>query len=162
MWFLLRALFGVGLATTAVASPASVTPAPEVHAILSEPLPDDAYAERRSCIGQHQMRSTEILDTRRILFHGANGRIWLNQLRQACYGLERDRTLAFEIKGSQLCRMDHFRAIERMGGRPMNVGGDCFLGDFELVTEAQAGLLREAAARKGRLVPATVAGEEQR
>lgn len=152
---------GAGNASDSASDSASDFASDSLRAILSEPLPDDAYAGRRSCIGHRQLRDTEVLDQERILFYGPNGRIWLNQLKQTCFGLDDDGVLAFDIKGAQICRLDRFRAHERMSPPVMGFTSDCYLGDFELVTEAQAELLREALGRAKRsVVLAPVAGAQ--
>ena len=150
-----RTLMAIGLVAYAGLACAQPVAAPtDLDAALRQPLPESEYVNGERCVSTFVIDDTEVLDARRILFSGRNGRVWLNQLRQACTGLAlaHDPVLEFELRGSRICRMDSFHSIDRNGiirRAEMDAlyrGGPCFLGDFEPVTEEQAAVIRESLA----------------
>ena len=126
----------------------------QVRAILARPVEDEVDSER--CLNTTSYRRVEVLDNRRLAFHGRGDRVWLNQLRMPCVGLRSDHTLSFELRSNQVCAMDTFRGLTMSFGGPMPMGPSCFLGEFEPITKAQVTLLKDAlkqqrdAARKAR------------
>lgn len=130
-------------APVALAEPAAA-PA-DLATVLREPLPDSEYVDAKRCVSKFVVDRTEILDARRIVFRGRNGRVWLNQLRHLCIGLTGDPILSFDLHGTSICRSDLMRPIERRGGAAP--GGPCVLGDFEPVTDAQLEVIRESLAQ---------------
>jgi hypothetical protein len=141
---LVRLALGAALvAPVALADPA--TAPTDLAAALREPLPDSEYVDAKRCVSKFLVEHTEILDARRIVFRGRNGRVWLNQLRHLCIGLTGDPILSFDLHGTSICRSDLMRPIERRGGAAP--GGPCVLGDFEPVTDAQLEVIRESLAQ---------------
>jgi hypothetical protein len=144
----LRNWLSVAVLLCAGGAHGATAPVPaDLESALREPLPETEYVNGERCLSSFMIDDTEVLDARRVLFHGRNGRVWLNQLRQACLGLAPDRVLEFEMHGSRICRLDSFRSLERYGlyrrsAVPDLVGGPCFLGEFEPVSEAQADVIR--------------------
>lgn len=126
----------------------------QVRAILARPVDDEVDSER--CLNTMSYRRIEVLDNRRLAFHGRGDKVWLNQLRMPCVGLRSDHTLSFELRNNRVCAMDTFRGLTMSFGGPMPMGPTCFLGEFEPITKAQVALLKDAlkqqrdAARKAR------------
>jgi len=116
----------------------------DIEKILTEPLENEDYSESESCLATFQYDRVEVLDQQRVLFVGRGGRVWLNELRRACPGLRRRHALQFDIRGSRICSLDSFRAIETRLGGIDEVSGVCVLGEFQQISEAQAEAIRAA------------------
>ncbi|MDZ7670884.1 MAG: DUF6491 family protein [Gammaproteobacteria bacterium] len=80
--------------------------------ILAEPLDEDAYSTPRRCISESAYRDFEPLGDRHVLFKGPGGKLWLNELRGRCPGLERSRRLVFRTHSFQICDMDQFQVTD--------------------------------------------------
>ena len=113
----------------------------DVETILSNPLDDEAYRQRRSCVRTRAIDRVEILDDTLVLFHIRRKKAWLNQLSSRCLGLERDMIVNLRVFGGSICRLDTFRGLTRMGGLPT---AHCRLGDFEAIEGPQIDALRTA------------------
>lgn len=115
----------------------------DVETILNNPLDDEAYRQRRTCLLSRAIDRVEVLDETMVLFHVRRNKAWLNQLSSRCLGLERDMIINLRIFGGSLCRLDTFRGITRMGGGHMPTA-HCRLGDFEAIEGPQIEALRTA------------------
>jgi len=148
-WFaaLLPALLMAGCA----GSPAEPTgEQPEaLEDILSQPLDAEEYGEPRRCISEYAYRDFEPLGERLVVFEGPGGRLWLNELRGRCPGLDRASSLAFRSRGFQLCELDQFKVTDvfaweryqRWPWRWMD-GIPCTLGKFQPISTEQLEALR--------------------
>lgn len=116
----------------------------DIEKILTEPLENDDYSESETCLATFQYDRVEVLDQQRVLFVGRGGKVWLNELRRVCPGLRRRHALRFDIRGSRVCALDSFRAVETRLGGIDEVSGVCVLGEFQLISEAQAEAIRAA------------------
>lgn len=114
----------------------------DVETILNNPLDDEAYRDRRSCLRTRAIDRVEVLDETMVLFHVRRNKAWLNQLSSRCLGLERDMIINLRIFGGSLCRLDTFRGLTRMGGHMPTA--HCRLGDFEAIEGPQIEALRTA------------------
>ena len=114
----------------------------DVETILNNPLDDEAYRDRRSCLRTRAIDRVEVLDDTMVLFHVRRNKAWLNQLSSRCLGLERDMIINLRIFGGSLCRLDTFRGLTRMGGHMPTA--HCRLGDFEAIEGPQIEALRTA------------------
>ena len=114
----------------------------DVEAILSNPLGDEAYRQRRSCLQTRAIDRVEILDDTMVLFHVRRRKAWLNQLSTRCLGLEPDMIVNLRTFGGSICRLDSFRGFTRGGG--FIPAAHCRLGDFELIEGTQIEALRTA------------------
>lgn len=149
----------------AEASPAvdeSVEPAVDLATVLSEALPDDAYAAGgERCLSTHQYRNIEILSDQYLLVRGSRGRAWVNELPRRCRGLRRDSVLVTESRVGRICQSDLFRAMDRVdfSGPPI-AHATCAFGVFQPVAADQVDLIREALLAKSRTstVKATAKG----
>ena len=113
-----------------------------VTEILDNPLGDDEYRERSTCIGQRSVEDVEVLDDTLLLFTGRRGELWLNEIKPQCFGLEPDMLLRFRLFGGRYCRMDSVRGMPHFGTMP--VTPECRLGYFDAVDELQVEALRTA------------------
>lgn len=114
----------------------------DVETILSNPLDDEAYRERRTCLRPRAVDRVEILNDSLVLFHVRRNKAWLNKLSSPCLGLERDMIVNLRIFGGSVCRLDSFRGLTRAGD--MHATAHCRLGDFEAIEGAQIEALRTA------------------
>ncbi|HWK35141.1 DUF6491 family protein [Sphingomonas sp.] len=62
-----------------------------------------------------------------LLYRDSGRRYWLNKPSGGCFGLKRDDIIVTKSYGSQLCRGDIVRTVDRTGGFPT---GACSFGDF--------------------------------
>ena len=114
----------------------------DVETILNNPLDDEAYRQRRTCLRTRAIDRVEVLDDTMVLFHVRRNKAWLNQLSSRCLGLDRDMIINLRIFGGSLCRLDTFRGLTRMGGHMPTA--HCRLGDFEAIEGPQIEALRTA------------------
>lgn len=130
-------------------TPAPVKPrddALDVEAILSNPLDDEAYRERKTCLQLRAIDRVEVLDDTMVLFHVRRGKAWLNQFSSRCLGLHDDMIINLTSYGSSICRLDAIRGVSRLGD--FGIEAQCRLGDFELIDQAQIEALRGAFAER--------------
>ena len=130
-------------------APAPVKPrddALDVEAILSNPLDDEAYRERKTCLQLRAIDRVEVLDDTMVLFHVRRGKAWLNQFSSRCLGLHDDMIINLTSYGSSICRLDAIRGVSRLGD--FGIEAQCRLGDFELIDQAQIEALRGAFAER--------------
>lgn len=64
------------------------------------------------CIDQAFAEGPQIIDERTILYRSGR-HVYVNRLEAACPSLDWDKLLIVELHGSQICRNDHFRVLER-------------------------------------------------
>ena len=152
------ATLALGLVALLAAGCASTPPDPEAEArrqeavadILSQPLDAEEYGEPRRCVSNLVDRDFEALGERYLVFDGPGDKLWLNELRGRCPGLDHANSLVFRSRSFQLCELDQFRnsdlfVWERYQRPPwlwMN-GIPCTLGKFQPVTKEQVSALRE-------------------
>lgn len=121
-------------------------PAPDRQRMESalQQLDADSYAATENCLSSVEYDTVEVLDEQHMLFQGTGkDDVWLNQLRQRCPGLREDDTLAFDMQGDRLCSLDTVTVVNHfMFWR--RTGPTCALGKFNKLTDAQAGLVRQA------------------
>jgi hypothetical protein len=118
--------------------------ADDIEAILTQPLDKDEYAKGERCISTFQYHSVDVLDNEHVVFKGSGGKLWLNTLRTPCIGLRRRDVLRFELRGSQLCNLDDFVAIDPTRSIGARSSATCALGDFEPITKEQVTLIKAA------------------
>jgi len=147
----LAAIAAAGCASVPQDREAEAARAEAVTDILAEPLDEEAYGTPRRCISESAYRDFESLGDRHVLFKGPGGKLWLNELRGRCPGLERSSTLVFRTHGFQICDMDQFQVTdwflwERYQRWPWHwpEGIPCTLGRFRPVSEAQVEAIKAA------------------
>lgn len=94
----------------------------------------------QSCVNNRILRSPEILDNKRIVFHASRNRLYLNILPNNCHGLKRAGRIVYQ-QSSRLCADDWFNVLERSGTK-LHLGVSCQLGNFVLITDEQLEELR--------------------
>ena len=121
----MKRAFALALVALSSCTTTADTRGPE---LLAEALEGRVAGETRQCVGFTQSgRSFEIIDAITLLYHESSARVWRNNLRDACPGLHRDDILVLEPFGSQYCRNDRVRAVDRNTGF---AHAYCLLGDF--------------------------------
>lgn len=107
---------------------AGVQPQRDGAAELARTLQGRVAAETRACVPTSPTGSLRVIDSRRLIYDGGGGTVWINRLRGGCPGLRPYGTLIVEASiGGQYCHGDHFRNLESGAIIP---GPTCILGDF--------------------------------
>lgn len=114
---------------------------PEVEALLNQGSDPDAYPGLERCIFTRDIRDTEILDDRHVVFELSRNRLYLVQFQYACHGLRRGGSMAYETRNGSLCRLDQLRAFEPGLSIPYP---PCSVPGFMPVEAEQVALLRES------------------
>ena len=121
----------------------------DIADVLSLPLDPAEFGETKRCLSDREFRSFRALDSRRILFEGRQGRLWLNTLRMPCPDLRYGDVLVVEpFSGTRLCESDMFQVTDWFSwpwyrrwpwswGRDWGTGASCSLGKFQPVTAGQ-------------------------
>ena len=138
------ALFAGPAASVEEAAPESeegVVFSPEVEAILNQTPDAEGYGSLERCIQARTIRGTQVLDDRHIVFEVPSKKYYLVQFESGCPMMRPDVTIAYEPRGSQLCRMDFIRAIDSFS--PGSVGPPCSIPGFYPVTREQVALLKD-------------------
>ena len=132
--------FALGFLATAVAL-AQDTPDdadPPVYDLDEEDFAIDREGER--CISTRNIRDTDILDERTILFRMRGNDYFVNYLRHDCPGLVREQRFSYRTTGGRLCQVDTIRVLEQFGGF-IQEGMSCGLGAFYPISEEEADFL---------------------
>ena len=79
------------------------------------------------CLSTSRADSPQVFGDR-VLLYRDGGRLWRNDLPEACPGLDDDAIIVTEVYGGQLCRNDQFYTLQR--GRSGIPGPRCRLGRF--------------------------------
>jgi hypothetical protein len=138
--FLTMALGGTALLGGCAVSDADSTPVPltEKQAqLLQKQIGGKVAGEPVSCIS-NMNSDTIIRVSDDMLLYKVSGRlVYQNRLKAPCPGLARDNDIIVsEQFGSQQCRGDIIRLVDRVGGIP---GPVCILGDFIPYRKAATG-----------------------
>ena len=110
--------------------------------LASAPKPED-YSDPVTCLNRYAYEEVDVINQELLLFYGRRGKVWLNRLRNACIGLRRRDTLAFDMRDNRLCDLDTFSSVDAFGGPLERTSARCSLGKFEPVSPEQAQLLKE-------------------
>lgn len=114
---------------------------PEVEALLSEESDSEGYGTLERCIHARQIRRTEVLDDRHIVFELPSKKYYLVQFERSCHRLHRGVGIMYQPRGSQLCRLDQINAVDSLSRG--DIGPPCSIPGFYEVTVEQIALLRE-------------------
>jgi hypothetical protein len=93
---------------------------------LAEALKGRVAGTPQNCISQAGTNGPQIIDARTVLYRDGK-RIWRNELASDCPSLDQDSILVVELHGSQICKNDLFRPIDRGSRIP---GPYCRFGQF--------------------------------
>jgi hypothetical protein len=121
---IISALTFAAIALGAAASASAASPSPEAR--LARMLDGRVAGKPVSCISQYNIRSTEIIDDTAIIYRVGN-KLYVNRPRSGADWLDRDDILVTRTFGSQLCRVDTVKLIDRGSYFP---AGFVMLGDF--------------------------------
>ena len=111
---------------------------PPVYDLDEEDFAIDREPER--CVNTRNIRDTDILDERTILFRMRGGDYYVNYLRNDCPGLVREERFSYRSSGGRLCQVDMIRVLEQFGGF-IQEGMSCGLGAFYPISEEEAEFL---------------------
>ena len=115
------AAFGL-MAVSTAAGAASLTP----EARLDKLLDGRVAGKPVSCINLRNIQSTEIIDDTAIVYR-VGRKLYVNRPQGGAYQLDRDDILVTKTFGSQLCRVDMVRLLDRTSLIP---SGFVSLGEF--------------------------------
>jgi hypothetical protein len=123
----MRKIIALLLAAT-LAAPLSAAPADtrDADARLAKLLEGRVAGQPQSCIQPRWARSSEIVEGRAIVYRDGNT-LWVNRPQSGAETLRRDDVLVTRQYGSQLCRIDTVRLVDRVSLFPR---GFVALGDF--------------------------------
>ena len=116
------ALAAAALGAVSAASAASLPP----EARLARLLDGRVAGKPVNCISQRDIRSAEIIDDTAIVYR-VGGKLFVNRPRSGASWLDRDDIMVTNTIGSQLCRVDAVRLIDRASLFPT---GFVSLGEF--------------------------------
>jgi hypothetical protein len=116
-WFAFVALTGLG-AGCAPSPPASPAPVAEIAGRTSGPP--------QRCVGINPTGSLRV-SGEQTLIYDSGATLWVNRPGEGCPGIGSDDILVTEPTGSQLCRGDVVRTLDRLSKIP---GPVCVLGDW--------------------------------
>ncbi|WP_010185274.1 hypothetical protein [Sphingomonas sp. PAMC 26605] len=94
---------------------------------LAKALAGRTPGKPEMCVSPSRVGTPQIIGDR-VLLYRDGGRVWRNDLPEACSGLDDDAIVVTEVFGGQLCRNDQFYTLERTGGSIP--GPRCRLGNF--------------------------------
>jgi hypothetical protein len=98
---------------------------------------EDETDEPLRCLSMSSIRSTVVVDDRRVLFFQARDRVFLNRLDRECLGLARSGTFTYRVQSgarhARLCSTDSITVLETTGR-----GLNCGLGLFEPLSQEEA------------------------
>ncbi|MDR6848638.1 hypothetical protein J2X47_000081 [Sphingomonas sp. BE270] len=107
---------------------------------LDKALAGRVAGKPETCLSTSRIGSPQVIDDHTLLYRDG-GRIWRNDLPDACPGLDDDVIVVTEVFGGQLCRGDLFYTLERSGlGIP---GPRCRLGAFVPWDKGKSGVKSE-------------------
>ena len=94
------------------------------------------------CIQVRNIRRTDVLDDRNILFHMRGRTIYHNMLPRQCGGLAREERFSYQTSIGRLCRLDSIRVLydDPFGLRE---GNRCALGLFHKIDREDAEAIKE-------------------
>ena len=107
--------------------------AAEAKADLDEALAGRVAGKPQNCLplSPGSVNGPQIIDQTTILYRDGK-RVWRNTLASDCPSLGQDDILVVEMNGSQVCRNDLFRPVDRGSRIP---GAYCRFGDFTPYTK---------------------------
>jgi hypothetical protein len=125
---LLIMLGALGLTGCTASAEMQAPRAAEAKADLDEALAGRVAGKPQNCLplSPSSMNGPQIIDQTTILYRDGK-RVWRTTLASDCPSLGRDDILVVEMNGSQVCRNDLFRPIDRGSQIP---GAYCRFGDF--------------------------------
>ena len=118
--------------------------------VLAQDPADEAPAEElvydentEDCISLRNVRRTEVVDDRNVLFYMRGSTVYHNILPRKCGGLAREDRFSYQTSVGRLCRLDHIRVLynDAFGLRE---GNRCSLGVFHKIDSEDAKAFKES------------------
>jgi hypothetical protein len=106
----------------------------------------------RECVDLRQVRRTEVVDDRNILFYMRGNLVYHNILPRQCGGLAREDRFSYRVAASRLCRMDDIRVLYN-DPNGLREGNHCGLGLFHEITKEDAKAFKEDLQRRPEAAP---------
>ena len=104
---------------------------------------EPSYDENtRECINLRQIRRTEVVDDRNILFYMRGATVYHNILPRQCGGLAREDRFSYQTSIGRLCRMDSIRVLYN-NPYGLREGNRCSLGVFHKITKEDAAAYKD-------------------
>lgn len=103
---------------------------------------DDIGDRTSNCITLRNVRRTEVIDDRNVLYHMRGRTIYHNILPRQCGGLAREKRFSYSTTMGRLCNLD---SITVLYNDPFGLGSgnSCQLGKFHKITREDAKALKE-------------------
>ncbi|AQR74233.1 hypothetical protein [Sphingomonas sp. LM7] len=99
----------------------------EAAADLAKALDGRVAGKPQNCLSSpNSTNGPQIIDAKTILYRDGK-RVWRNELAAECPSLDQDSILVVEMNGSQICKNDLFRPVDRGSRIP---GAYCRFGEF--------------------------------
>ena len=106
-------LLGVAVVASSIPAVAATSRAERAEAQLAKALNGRVAGKPVNCISLSHIYSTQIIDHKAILYQAAGGRTYVNTPRGADQFLDDDDILVTNTFGSDLCRLDTIRLLDR-------------------------------------------------
>lgn len=103
---------------------------------------DEHMQEAEHCVSLTRIRSSDVIDDKRILFEMLGGDYYLNELPHKCPGLDFEDAFMYRTSIGQLCDMDIVTVLTN-AGFGLQPGASCGLGMFRPISEQEAKMLME-------------------
>lgn len=112
-------------------------------AVAQDEVPVD-NADAVDCISLRDVRTTDIVDDRNILFYTRGDEVYHNILPRRCGGLASEDRFSYKTSMGRLCKIDMIRVLydDPFGLRE---GNACGLGMFHKITKEDAKAIKEHA-----------------
>ena len=107
---------------------------------------DDVDDGTTNCITLRNVRRTEVIDDRNVLYHMRGRTVYLNIMPRQCGGLARQNRFSYSTMMGRLCNLDNITVLydDPFG---LSGGNSCQLGKFHKITREDAKALKEAGSR---------------
>jgi hypothetical protein len=124
---------------------------------------DDFDRTPADCVRASNIRSTQVIDNRTILFYMRGNRVFQNQLPEDCPRLAAERRFSYERRVGQrvgrLCSVDAITVIESFSVTPF--GATCRLGKFHPITQTEVDAILGVSRAPVRIVEIESPGEDE-
>lgn len=115
------------LAACAMSSTAQAPRSERAETRLARALEGKVAGAPQRCVPRYRTNDLEIVDRNTILFKNGRDLVYRNDPEGGCGGLDPTRTIVTSSIGSDQCRGDIIRVVDRTSG---NLVGSCAFADF--------------------------------
>lgn len=115
------------LASCGIASAGQSPRSERAETRLTRALGGKVAGTARKCIARFRSNDLEIVDRNTILFKNGRNLVYRNDPEGGCAGLDPSRTIVTSSVGSDLCRGDTIRVVDRLSRSTVGV---CAFSDF--------------------------------